>query len=411
MDGNPTPYKYSQLDHGGNFFRVARLKAAKERGAEIDCDLVDAQIGDGTDYEAVSYTWGTDKDADFVVINEERLGIGLNLSLILRDLRLVNEDRVLWIDAICIDQGNIPERSHQVQRMGDIFRFARQVLFCVGRPTEMTDLLFAVLRELHTCLVDGDHEPTDSRSTAEARSTDVLRILQKRHYALMPRVQQGFDIIFQQSWFYRVWIVQEVANAGQGRIHCGSPSLATDVFLAGLRFFNVTPPPHCQQILDMLPGQNRTADRQPLFSLLQRLAASQASDARDKVWALLDLCSDLEAKTALKPDYGKSEALLVLDMITYFCGCETTLIAPRAWTELSQFLPCIENLYNTVLEWVIAADDTVNLEVLLASDGDKGTIDLRVLYSAIENPKSSGRLIMSSAGCWSSEQTQNAAGP
>jgi hypothetical protein len=55
-----------------------------------------------------------------------------NLATALLYLRLSDRPRVLWIDAICIDQQNLPERSHQVKRMRIIFESAQRVIAWLG---------------------------------------------------------------------------------------------------------------------------------------------------------------------------------------------------------------------------------------------------------------------------------------
>jgi hypothetical protein len=56
------------------------------------------------------------------------LGITQNLALALRHLRDSQRPRILWIDAICINQNDLPERSAEVRRMGDIYSTAWGVL-------------------------------------------------------------------------------------------------------------------------------------------------------------------------------------------------------------------------------------------------------------------------------------------
>jgi len=64
-----------------------------------------------------------------IKLNGKRLAITENLYIALRNIRIEDEDRILWVDAICIDQKNERERGHQVQQMGDIFSRAEQVIF------------------------------------------------------------------------------------------------------------------------------------------------------------------------------------------------------------------------------------------------------------------------------------------
>jgi hypothetical protein len=104
-------------------------------------------------YEALSYTWGDPtKLVDSVEVisecttverkkplSQEQTSTPTKLisschipcdgepSLALLHLR-GNESRVLWIDAICINQNNPYEKSREIRKMGDIFRNAQRVV-------------------------------------------------------------------------------------------------------------------------------------------------------------------------------------------------------------------------------------------------------------------------------------------
>jgi hypothetical protein len=54
-------------------------------------------------------------------------------------LRFVDGPRLVWADAICIDQTNNSERGHQVNIMGEIYRTARNVVVYLGKSTERTE--------------------------------------------------------------------------------------------------------------------------------------------------------------------------------------------------------------------------------------------------------------------------------
>ena len=56
------------------------------------------------------------------------LSITENLYLALQYLRLRDTDRILWVDAICIDQSNKKEQRHQVQQMGNTYSQADRVI-------------------------------------------------------------------------------------------------------------------------------------------------------------------------------------------------------------------------------------------------------------------------------------------
>jgi hypothetical protein len=71
-----------------------------------------------------------------------------NLEIALWHLRRTDELRVLWIDAVCINQADIAERSNEAARMDDIFSRARQVVFWLGPKSEDSDLAMARLQSI-----------------------------------------------------------------------------------------------------------------------------------------------------------------------------------------------------------------------------------------------------------------------
>ncbi|KAF6818395.1 heterokaryon incompatibility protein [Colletotrichum musicola] len=102
----------------------------------------------GPDFEAVSYAWGTEEFTDTLNVafttepksgEEERSGrisVTPNVASLLRSLRHATDHRVLWIDAICINQANASERSAQVRLMRQIYSRARRVVIWLGVAAE-----------------------------------------------------------------------------------------------------------------------------------------------------------------------------------------------------------------------------------------------------------------------------------
>ncbi len=79
------------------------------------------------EYAALSYWWGP-KEYRKIVLEAEQFTIGRNLSEFL-DSRQTDAQTFLWIDAICIDQGNTPECNDQVAMMRDIYRMVSSLTF------------------------------------------------------------------------------------------------------------------------------------------------------------------------------------------------------------------------------------------------------------------------------------------
>ncbi|RYP77329.1 hypothetical protein DL770_007096 [Monosporascus sp. CRB-9-2] len=82
-----------------------------------------SQKSPGPQYEALSYVWGTESEAESVVVENDalngfsRISIRRNLADALRRLRLPDRHRNLWVDTLCIGQYNQRERSAQVARI------------------------------------------------------------------------------------------------------------------------------------------------------------------------------------------------------------------------------------------------------------------------------------------------------
>ena len=87
-------------------------------------------------YEALSHTWSAKEDPVDILVEKTHiapvaatstLAITQNLAIALCYLRREDETRVLWIDAICVNQQDPKERRHQVERMVDIYRSAAEI--------------------------------------------------------------------------------------------------------------------------------------------------------------------------------------------------------------------------------------------------------------------------------------------
>ena len=83
-----------------------------------------------------------------ITVDGQSLPVTENLWLALRRVKLhgMIKLRHLWVDAICINQGDIPERNAQVQRMADIYSTADATLVWLGEVTEDVNLVMKFIR-------------------------------------------------------------------------------------------------------------------------------------------------------------------------------------------------------------------------------------------------------------------------
>lgn len=124
MDGHswrldPTSYPYTPLRGSSkDTFRLLMLMPATDKNSPIKCTLVQDLIENEPPYEALSYVWGT--GISEIQVNKRKFPATKNLEAALRALRLQKSVRVLWVDAICINQHDPLEKQMQVQMMAQV---------------------------------------------------------------------------------------------------------------------------------------------------------------------------------------------------------------------------------------------------------------------------------------------------
>ena len=96
-------FVYEPIDLDRPALRLLHLLRGK--GSIIECMLYQAFL-DGADlisYDALSYTWDGANKNFTVTVNGKSLNVTENLYLALQHLRSEHIDRVIWVDAICIE--------------------------------------------------------------------------------------------------------------------------------------------------------------------------------------------------------------------------------------------------------------------------------------------------------------------
>jgi len=140
-------------------FRLLSLAASSDLSSQLMCDVFITSFDDnGTGrpkYEALSYVWGSPTGTIPFSCDSKELLITPNCDEALRYLRLSDRSRTLWIDAICIDQGDseesVLERNNQITLMGEIYRNAERTLCWLGKGQIYTAGLFQLLRRVGDC--------------------------------------------------------------------------------------------------------------------------------------------------------------------------------------------------------------------------------------------------------------------
>ncbi len=130
-------------------FRCLLLKRSTDETSPIQCVLYSFTItAPALQYEALSYAWGPsppEGEQQYILCHGKKLAVTENCISALYHLRKKYYDRLLWIDAICIDQTSIEDKNQQLQVMGVIYEKAAKVIVWLGPSTPESRLAFRYL--------------------------------------------------------------------------------------------------------------------------------------------------------------------------------------------------------------------------------------------------------------------------
>lgn len=270
------------------------------------------------DFVALSYTWGDPKYRKNIILNGSRIKVQTNLESALRILRgkkPMKSDYKIWIDALCINQEDLAERSTEVKRMRLIYKLARSVIVWLGLEADDSSRAMDLIQTLSKACISGK-----DKSLGAALRQDPELLGRGAWLAL--------SLLLDRPYWHRMWIIQELSmGGGKAPIFCGRKVvLWEDLFRAVYTFgkFNVDIIFSCidrERSAAGLPdyGLNRnkiihindehkyqTSTGQSKFMCLLDVGRkSEATNPRDKVYGLLGLM-DASVSARLTPDYTLS---------------------------------------------------------------------------------------------------------
>jgi hypothetical protein len=142
-------YTHKPLSPGQNI-RLLDLERSADFASEIRCRLVEITLAKARNgYVALSYTWGGQIRDSRIICDDKPFYVTTNCATALRYLRKRSKWRILWVDAICIDQSSNDERGHQVDLMGAIYQHAYNVIVWLGEAEVETQRAFTRARNFH----------------------------------------------------------------------------------------------------------------------------------------------------------------------------------------------------------------------------------------------------------------------
>jgi len=278
-------YEQLPLSSDKPCFRLLQLEASDEQDDALRGSAATYDIGTRCDveYDALSYCWGAFEEPQHITLNGEAILISKNLASALRQVRddqqMSGISRKLWVDAVCINQGDNAEKSHQVMLMTDIYANANRVLSWIGDADEHTALAFDTLRRFSDDDGTLDASVTASRLAAEteARTTAVRSFVQRQY-------------------FFRMWIVQEVVAAKTVTLFCGPHSINFDTAstaiqrMTGSGYYPFSPETanliYVEHWRNAYHGLESAEDEELDLRLFLDTRDRSATDPKDKIYSL-----------------------------------------------------------------------------------------------------------------------------
>ena len=183
------------------------------------------ELGSLHEYEALSYHRGIGKHEDPIYVQDfsdsgqgkvKAIFVTSNLYTALQHLRMDDLDVPMWVDAICIDQDNMEEKTAQVAKMCEIYRKAERVCIWLGW---------------------GNRSFSDAmKFVAEIVGSDTDSIFRDEENMFR---WQDLALLMRSEWFSRRWVIQELALAREATVHYGQEQVHWDDFRDTISLFAI----------------------------------------------------------------------------------------------------------------------------------------------------------------------------
>jgi Heterokaryon incompatibility protein (HET) len=302
--------------------RTIRLMQILPRGsvssAPIKFNIQHRSLDDDFEYNALSYVWGDSKAGSKTILCQDgtELQVGVNLHAALSALERFDicSQNFIWIDAVCINQNDVQERTEQVTLMGEIYSKARRVFIYLGEQVGDIQATWPMFFNIYS--LSKVVETAELAQTAPDRDADYQELgLPIPSSPLWNTFDENF---FDRTWFTRRWVAQEAALAKDPYVIISSIMIPFSMLAAVGKF--------CVSHLHRSPvhGNNpnvinnigeeirKNGYYSDILALLSFTSFLNCTDARDRLYALHGLWHPRFAKL-IPPDYSRSSTEIYQD--------------------------------------------------------------------------------------------------
>ncbi|KAH8197230.1 hypothetical protein TruAng_008588 [Truncatella angustata] len=265
-------YVYEKLEQSSTI-RLLHLHPG-EPSDSVQVSVTTVSLDENPVYEAISYCWGNPREVHEIVCGGASLSPTVSLFSALVAFRLPDRTRVLWADAICIDQTNNDEKGHQVSLMPRIYSLATRVLIWLGPDEDGLEGVEKTVSEALEFLPPDTHDAAELSRQTEALVNDMLERQQKGQPGLLSHNWKPLASLLERPWFRRKWVVQETSLAREAIMYAGRIELPWNS--VGLLSFKLESLGAIQLAVQTQQNREKVGDR-----------GSNASDTQSRMPALI----------------------------------------------------------------------------------------------------------------------------
>ena len=283
-------------------------------------------------YECVSYVWGSPESVRSATINDQCVMIQKNLHDALRYIRSKTKTVIVWADAICINQSNIEEKSHQVAMMAEIYRQCSKVYLWLGLPDpgSLTGNPFEFLEHFRR----GGHyydlpgfrlDNLTGRWTwkeNEACSNvlkDLLQVVESPWWTRAWTVQECLlprdNLVVFGTWTTKMNYIYEAYRLKISHENSQCCNEAVKAFSPHLQFCIEQWLWHVTQLQSFRAVLQEIKPRSWFFQAIRAFSNRKSLDPRDRIYSMLSLATH-PSYQGFTPDYQEDVSTVYTDIFT-----------------------------------------------------------------------------------------------
>ncbi|KAF7552399.1 hypothetical protein G7Z17_g4357 [Cylindrodendrum hubeiense] len=301
---HPSPYR--PLNQDIDSMRLMRIKSAKSDDDPIICTLNEIIFQDKPKFDALSYAWGDSPTQCSIFLNNVSFSVKQNLKDALCYLRRHAPDTLYWIDALCINQDDIPERNKQVRIMHHIYSRATTVVVWLGKRYAEYEVRLPDLHKLGHFKPPSEQPKLESPPDRPQSGPSGGGV-----HGEDPQQRIMAEDLYNDDYWNRLWIIQEIGLARGIKVCFGNSAVNWALFVHFITMHGIGK--HGPIRLDW-QRKERYAGSSTLLQLLHDHRDAQCQDNKDKVYGLVGLASDARG---LVIDYNKSVIEIWTDVMEF----------------------------------------------------------------------------------------------